>query len=107
MHKYNYKFYFNSIQVNLSSPQADSVNAVEIWMLCCVVMVYAALSEYGLILSIKFGKGIPLEKINHRPKCPNHTGNTDHNSKQPTSNRDCNADGKMDLYFYHLYPKGI
>ena len=58
-------FYHFSVDVKSSSPPSTRVNALGFWMICCVVMVIAALSEYGLILIIKFKEKIPLQKINH------------------------------------------
>ena len=60
-----YHLFFFSIQVNSSSKPRKGINAIEMWMLFCVVMVFAALTEYSLILMIKFMKGIPMQYLNH------------------------------------------
>ena len=36
------------------APLSDEINACDIWMLSCVLMVLSALFEYGIILFIKF-----------------------------------------------------
>ena len=82
-----------SIDVNLTSPMAKGVNALEIWMLCCMLMVFAALSEYGLILLIKFIKNIPLEKINHRLKSASVITNYGLDLNLHNSNRNDTDDG--------------
>ena len=33
-------------------PNTNGVNGVEVWMVICIVMVFSALSEYGLLLYI-------------------------------------------------------
>ena len=43
-----------------AAPTSEGVNAIGIWMLTCVTMVFAALSEYGMILFIKFWYGTAI-----------------------------------------------
>ena len=37
----------------MESPTAKGVNALELWMLGCLIMVFAALCEYGVLLFMK------------------------------------------------------
>ena len=58
-----------SIDINATSPKSERVNAVTIWILYCILNVFLALSEYGLILFIKFQRGRSLSKstcLNHQ-----------------------------------------
>ena len=41
------------MQVDSVAPHAKGVTALEMWMLSCVMMVFAALCEYGLVLLVK------------------------------------------------------
>ena len=41
-----------SINVNLSTPHTSGMTAIELWMIICIVMVFAALCEYGILLRI-------------------------------------------------------
>ena len=43
-----------SMDVGSSTPRAKRINGIQSWMLGCIVMVIAALAEYGIILLIKF-----------------------------------------------------
>ena len=45
-----------SLDVSRSAPESQGVDAIEIWMLLCICMVFAALFEYGMILFVKFRK---------------------------------------------------
>ena len=45
--------FHHSTQGQALAPTAKGVNALEIWMLWCLIMVFAALCEYGMILLIK------------------------------------------------------
>ena len=47
-------FSFISIEVQKSVPVVKGACALELWMLGCVIMVFAALGEYGLILFLTF-----------------------------------------------------
>ena len=44
------------MEVTSATPRTKGVNGIQSWMLGCTVMVIAALSEYGVILFIKFMK---------------------------------------------------
>ena len=46
-----------SIDVQKSAPVVEGACALELWMLGCVIMVFAALGEYGLILFLTFRRG--------------------------------------------------
>ena len=42
------------MDINSTAPKSEGTNAIEIWILYCILMVFSALMEYGLILWIKF-----------------------------------------------------
>ena len=44
-----------------SAPKSNGANAIDIWMLGCVIMVFAELCEYGVVLFIKCRQGISIE----------------------------------------------
>ena len=46
-----------------SSPKIDDMTALGIWMLACVVMVFGALAEYGIILFLMFRQSLHLKKL--------------------------------------------
>ena len=54
---------------------------MEVWILTCVIMVFASLLEYGSIFMIKFWNSIPLEQINHMPTRINRIRNNQLKSK--------------------------
>lgn len=41
------------------SPKSDKINALQIWLLNCIVFVFLALMEYAIILYFKNMKGVP------------------------------------------------
>ena len=45
-----------SINVNISTPHTSGMTAIELWMIMCVVMVFAALCEYGVLIRIASNK---------------------------------------------------
>ena len=47
-------YYHFSTDLDHHTPKSDKINAVQIWALFCIVMVFFALLEYGLILWIRF-----------------------------------------------------
>ena len=55
-----------SVSVNLRSsmPHTSGVNAIGILMIACIIMVFAALIEYGLILFFMINKPRPEKVIN-------------------------------------------
>ena len=38
-------------------PNTNGVNAIGVWMISCIIMVFGALTEYGIILSVTSKKG--------------------------------------------------
>ena len=51
---------FNNI--NSNSPKAEGLTAIEIWMLACILFVFAALAEYAAILFHKMNLVIGNKK---------------------------------------------
>ena len=60
-----------SLDASHEAPESQGVNSIEIWIISCVLMVFAALSEYGLLLFIKFRKSAPIQKDSHKPGIQN------------------------------------
>ena len=52
-----------SNEINSTAPKSEGVNAIEIWILYCIMNVFLALLEYGLILFIKFHEVGSCKKI--------------------------------------------
>ena len=52
----NISLLFFSTDLDHRAPKSDKINAIQIWALFCIVMVFFALLEYGLILWIRFGR---------------------------------------------------
>ena len=62
------------------APTAKGVNALELWMLSCLLMVFAALCEYGVVLFVKrrSAKARHLEKQQMEKACSGkHMATTD------------------------------
>ena len=55
-------FSLNSIGSNMTGPNSRRVNALKCWMIFCIVMVFSALCEFGLILYIMFQSRIGKKK---------------------------------------------
>ena len=55
-----------SNEINSTAPKSEGVNAMEIWILYCIMNVFLALLEYGLILYIKFHEGSSCNNIGCR-----------------------------------------
>ena len=86
MHKVTFRLYvalqttyfsisFVSMDALSSAPMSNGANAINIWMLGCVVMVFAALCEYGVILFIKSRQRIPKATIGHTNSNSKRCGN--------------------------------
>ena len=58
------------VSVNLwsSMPNTSGVNAIGIWMMACIVMVFGALTEYGIILYIMFNTQRSAQITNYNGK---------------------------------------
>lgn len=53
-------------------PNTSGVNAIGIWMIACIVMVFGAITEYGIILYITFNKRTLAKIINNKATPCNH-----------------------------------
>ena len=42
--------YFHSVNLRPSIPNTSGVSAIGVWMIACIMMVFGALTEYGIIL---------------------------------------------------------
>ena len=59
--------FLTSMSLLNDAPEAKGANATDTWMISCVLMVFAALSEYGIILFIKFKNVTAVGKGDHIP----------------------------------------
>ena len=59
-----------------SAPAAEDITAMELWMLSCMMMVFAALCEYGVILFMT-QRAMPYKRIQQqkegKPCCAEHS----------------------------------
>ena len=58
--------YIFSLDVSRSAPESQGVKSIELWMVYCLCMVFAALSEYGIVLYVKFRKPTTTQKVSHK-----------------------------------------
>ena len=58
-----------------SAPTSNGANAIDIWMLGCVIMVFAALCAYGMLLYMKRRPRISIPKISHTARQSKHLEN--------------------------------
>ena len=56
---------FTRTSLKTSAPQFQSMTVSGIWMMFCVIMVFSALAEYGIILFLKLRENMHL--VNIRP----------------------------------------
>ena len=79
-------FYYNSINVQDNAPLTKGVDPLEVWMICCNLMVFAALTEYGLILFVKFRKPMSSENKNTISGAQKHARSGGDNMEKPNMN---------------------
>ena len=92
------------MQVNLSAPTAEGITAIGIWMLWCLIMVFAALCEFGMILWMK-QRGMSYKHIKQEKEGNHHS--MKHSKKVSIGFNYTNPcyDGKVNQRLFEVQPK--
>ena len=97
-------FYFTSIDVESSAPESHGLDAIEIWMIACNLMIFAALSEYGLVLFIMFKKTKVIGKKNKKRRQCNRVGGNSVDGGKNNVDEGSVTERKIDLISLILFP---